>query len=146
MNTIGSYRQATHVTRKEGNKKRTKMHEKMPTCRQGALAMRSNFRCVCLAGYEEVGGRCRDIDECNDRMVCGTDSECQVGFMFCDHIGDIVLIKQLPVSKHNCAELTWFVSVRLQAGLPQFWTLLCRFGHDSTFNLYKFFLSNISYI
>ena len=37
------------------------------------------IRCVCLPGYEEVGGRCQDIDECNDRMVCGTDSECQVG-------------------------------------------------------------------
>ena len=35
-------------------------------------------RCACLSGYREVSGRCQDIDECKNRMVCGTDSECQV--------------------------------------------------------------------
>merc|ERR1712192_217425 len=51
----------------------------MAACFMGSSCVNTigSYRGVCVSGYEEVGGRGQDIDECNDRMVCGTDSECQ---------------------------------------------------------------------
>ena len=81
-------------------------------------------RCACLSGYREVSGRCQDIDECKNRMVCGTDSECQVSTLLSSilrtPLSSLLHPQNYPVLHTPSSELPYISSYILRPPLSSY--------------------------
>ncbi|MCP3662601.1 MAG: calcium-binding EGF-like domain-containing protein [Gammaproteobacteria bacterium] len=41
----------------------------IPRCEQECVNTEGSYRCMCPPGYEQIGDRCSDINECAEQQV-----------------------------------------------------------------------------